>query len=208
MQRPIRRACRGVGDHAPVPEVSGVWDPLSRWTESSRWRWREEEHNNILEARAGLSSAALVVQQPSAWGSRVLLISDSQVTIGAFAKGRSSVGVLNMLCRRVAALSFACRVKFHWRYIRTHRNHADGPSRGHPLGVAPKEDAPITPVPAAEDWKKLPELNSSTGRLGADRRTTRCVQWPSPQDSEQAVVALVAERACGVSQQADSSRKG
>ena len=86
------------------------------------------------------------------------MISDSQVTIGAFAKGRSSVGVLNMLCRRVAALAFACRVKFHWRYIRTHRNHADGPSRGYPLGVAPKEDAPITPVPAAEDWKKLPEF--------------------------------------------------
>lgn len=49
----------GVGGRVPVPEVSGVWDPLSRWTESSRWRWREEDHNNILEARAGLSSAAL-----------------------------------------------------------------------------------------------------------------------------------------------------
>lgn len=147
-----------VGDRVPVPEVSSVWDPLSRWTESSRWKWRETEHNNILEARAGLSSAALVVQQPSAWGSRVLLISDSQVTIGAFAKGRSSVKVLNMLCRRVAAIAFACRVKFHWRYIRTHRNHADGPSRGYPLGVAPKEETPVVPVAAAADWRKLPEL--------------------------------------------------
>jgi hypothetical protein len=147
-----------VGDRVPVPEVSSVWDPLSRWTESSRWKWRETEHNNILEARAGLSSAALVVQQPSAWGSRVLLISDSQVTIGAFAKGRSSVKVLNMLCRRVAAIAFACRVKFHWRYIRTHRNHADGPSRGYPLGVAPKEETPVVPVAAAADWRKLPEF--------------------------------------------------
>ena len=86
-------------------------------------------------------------------------------TIGTFAKGRSSVGVLNTLYRRVAALSFACRVKFYWRYIRTHRNHADVPSRGHPLGVAPKEDAPITPVPAAEDWKKLPEFFHRTTRV-------------------------------------------
>ena len=119
----------------------------------SRWRWREAEHNNILEARAGLSSASLVAKQPSSWWRRVLMISDSQVTIGAFAKGRSSVKVLNMLARRLAALAFGCRIKFYWLYMRTHRNHADGPSRGFPLGVAPKEGAPVRPEPV----KKKPE---------------------------------------------------
>ena len=33
----------------------------------------------------------------------------------------------------------------------------------------------------------------------ADRRIMWCVQWPGPQDSEQDMVALVAERACDVS---------
>ena len=147
-----------LGERVAVPEVSQAWDPIERWREVSRWRWREAEHNNILEARAGLASASLVAKQPSSWGRRVLMISDSQVTIGAFSKGRSSVKVLNMLARRLAALAFGCRIKFYWRYMRTHRNHADGPSRGFPLGVAPKDGAPVKAEPLKEKpvWSQLP----------------------------------------------------
>ena len=127
-----------MGDRVPSPEVSGVWDPLERWTETARWVWKKEEHNNILEARAGVVSARIASSRVENWNTRMVIISDSQVTIGVFGKGRSSTTVLNMLARRVAALQMGTGMRFYWRYMRTHRNHADGPSRGFPLGVAPK----------------------------------------------------------------------
>jgi hypothetical protein len=126
--------------------------------EVSRWKWREDEHNNILEGRAGVASAATAARDPRCWGCRSLCISDSQVVIGVFAKGRSSRGVLNFLARKIAALSSAFQIKFYWRYMRTHRNHADGPSRGHPIGVAPSSDAPETAEMEATTWNRLPDM--------------------------------------------------
>ena len=127
-----------VGQRVLSPEVARNWDPLDRWQEDARWVWKVEEHNNILEARAGLVSAKLATMQKANWGKRHLMISDSQVTIGVFRKGRSSTMTLNMIARKLAAITISTGCKFYWRYIRTHRNHADGPSRGAPLGVAPK----------------------------------------------------------------------
>ena len=127
-----------LGERVPSPEVGNHWDPLARWQEEARWAWKLEEHNNVLEARAGLVSAKLATMSQQHWGKRHLLISDSQVTIGVFGKGRSSSRQLNLLARRLAALVISTGSKFYWRYIRTHRNHADGPSRGEPLGVAEK----------------------------------------------------------------------
>ena len=143
-----------LGERVPCPEVSGAWDPLESWKETARWKWAKEEHNNILEARAGLISAKIATMKPSNWGKRNLFISDSQVTIGVYAKGRSSRKVLNHLARKKGALSMATRSKFYWRYMRTHRNHADGPSRGFPIGVAPKTVDPE----GEEDWRKLPDV--------------------------------------------------
>ena len=74
-----------------------------------------------------------------AWGKRHLMISDSQVVIGSFAKGRSSREVLNYVTRKLAAIVISTGTRFYWRYIRTHRNHSDRPSRGFPIGVAPKD---------------------------------------------------------------------
>ena len=133
-----------MGDRVPSPEVSAVWDDIERWTETARWVWKKEEHNNILEARAGVVSARIASSDTRNWNQRMVIISDSQVTIGVFGKGRSSTTVLNMLARRVGALAMGTGMKFYWRYMRTHRNHSDGPSRGYPIGVAPKDegDAP------------------------------------------------------------------
>ena len=128
-----------LGERVPSPEVAEHWDKLQRWKEEARWVWKKEEHNNVLEARAGLISAKMSTMRKEQWGKKHLLISDSQVTIGVFGKGRSSKSVLNLLARRLAALAISTSSKFFWRYIRTHRNHADGPSRGEPLGVAKKD---------------------------------------------------------------------
>ena len=128
-----------LGERVPAPEVARNWDPLDRWKEEARWVWKVEEHNNILEARAGLVSAKMATMKKENWKKKHLLISDSQVTIGVFGKGRSSTRVLNQVARKLAALAISTGSKFYWRYIRTHRNHADGPSRGAPIGVAPKD---------------------------------------------------------------------
>ena len=127
-----------MGSKVPVPEVSAGWDPIDRWTETSRWKWHKEEHNNVLEGRAGTTSAKILSQDPKCWNRRGLLISDSQVVISIFSKGRNSKRVLNRLARRIAAICLGCNMKLYWRYMRTWRNHADGPSRGYPIGVAPK----------------------------------------------------------------------
>ena len=137
--KPIGPTVPDLGDRVPSPEVSGTWDPIERWTESARWVWGKEEHNNILEARAGVVSAKLASMVVENWNKRMIIISDSQVTIGVFGKGRSSTLVLNLLARRMAALTMATGMKFYWRYMRTHRNHADGPSRGYPIGHAPPD---------------------------------------------------------------------
>jgi len=139
-----------LGEKVPCPEVAGCWDELERWTETARWTWDLEEHNNVLEARAAAISAKLASADSADWERRHLIISDSQVVIGVLSKGRSSKVQLNRLARKIAAISIATGCKFYWRYVRTHRNHADGPSRGFPLGVAPKEEE--------KKWWELPDF--------------------------------------------------
>lgn len=141
-----------VGARVQVPEVARCWDDLSRWRETFRWKWTVPEHNNVLELRAALAGAEALGREPRAWEKRCLIISDSQATIGALAKGRSSRPVFNKLCRRQAALVLGLGMKFYWRYVRTHRNHADGPSRGFPIGVAPSS----SPEPVKEDPEEMP----------------------------------------------------
>ena len=142
----------GLGERVPAPEVGRNWDSLSRWKEEARWVWKLEEHNNVLEARAGVISARKATMTKDHWNKRHLLISDSQVAIGVFGKGRSSSRSLNILARRLASIALATGSKFYWRYIRTHRNHADGPSRGVDLGVAPKTSSTEEMVSGLTDF--------------------------------------------------------
>ena len=71
----------------------------------------------------------------TAIGKRILIIGDSQVVVGALSKGRSSRTSLNHVVRRSAGIRIAMGLRVSIRYIRTHRNHADAPSRGLPFGV-------------------------------------------------------------------------
>ena len=130
-----------MGERVPSPEISNVWDDLGRWEETARWTWNTGEHNNILEGRAALVAVKIATREPKDWRKRHLVMSDSQVVIGVFGKGRSSKHEMNCLARRLCAMVVATGVKVYFRYVRTHRNHADGPSRGYPLGVAPKQEA-------------------------------------------------------------------
>jgi len=132
------------GEKVRAPEMGPEWDPVERWREVGRWRWKHEEHNNILEGRAGIATLNHLAMDEEVVGKRVLIFTDNQVVLGVMAKGRSSVRLLNFLARKAAALTIGLGMKVYWRYVRTHRNHADGPSRGCPLGVAPGSEKPVS----------------------------------------------------------------
>lgn len=51
-----------LGIRVPCPEISSVWDELSRWQETKRWKWTREEHNNVLEGRAGLATLTIATK--------------------------------------------------------------------------------------------------------------------------------------------------
>ena len=74
----------------------------------------------------------------SSWDKRVLMIGDSLVAIGALAKGRSPSWPILRLCRMAAAVQLITGIRPYWRWIPSKRNHADGPSRGFPIGQAPE----------------------------------------------------------------------
>ena len=108
-------------------------------------------HSCDRERAASVEAMAHEARDLSAWNQRHLAISDSQVAIGALSKGRSSGPRLKVLCRRAAAITLATGVRFYWRYVRTWRNVADGPSRGYGLGVAPKA------APIEARWDDMPQ---------------------------------------------------
>ena len=121
---------------APAPPLR------DRWTEQERWRllfkgtWKVPEHNNVLEARGILSVLRHLSRNRSAWHSRVLVLTDSMVSLGSLAKGRSSADALLRVCRASAAVQLAVGIRLYLRYVPSERNQADGPSRGLPVGVA------------------------------------------------------------------------
>ena len=130
----------GLGEKVPCPEIRGCWDTQSRWWELRRWQWQKHEHVNILETRVALASLLDFADQPYSFGKRVLMLSDSQVAIGVLSKGRSSSRPLNRLARRAAARRLAFQIVPIWRYVPTHRNHADAPSRNLPWGTMAQTD--------------------------------------------------------------------
>ena len=60
---------------------------------------------------------------------RFLLLIDSSSLLGAFAKGRSSSGRLNLFCRALAAIQACLESRGLFAWVRTDLNPADGPSR-------------------------------------------------------------------------------
>ena len=145
-----------LGERFMVPEVGPSWDPVERWKLLAQWTWETEEHNNVLEMRTAVAAAERISRDQRSWDKRSLVISDSQATIGALSKGRSSKRVFNRLCRKACAITLGMGLKLYWRYVRTHRNNADGPSRQKPLGYA--GEAPVLPEEGRGAWNQLPQV--------------------------------------------------
>ena len=143
------------GEFMPVPPVETHWDKASRWKTSFIQKWKTPDHINVLEARTILNAMRHKARRNGAMGRRHLVISDSQVSIGSFMKGRSSRPGMNFIMRRYAALAVAMRFKPVVRWIPTKRNLADGPSRGWPIGPAPESIQKRVRMP--ESSQEMPE---------------------------------------------------
>jgi len=125
--------------HKPVEFTADVSPPpRSQWRTALVRKWKWKEHNNLGEARSAIWATERAARAGGR-NHRCVVYSDSQVVIGAWAKGRSSSLLLNRLCRVQAALCLLYGMRVYMRYVSSGENLADGPSRGlrYP-GVAPE----------------------------------------------------------------------
>jgi hypothetical protein len=113
-----------------APELPEGWGLEGDWRTILMGRWTHREHNNILEARVALMTVRRAARDSKSWGTRILILTDSEATRGAYGKGRSCSRPLLSLCRRLSALALGLRMKVRFRYISTSRNCSDNPSRG------------------------------------------------------------------------------
>lgn len=94
-------------------------------------RWSRPEHINALELRAVSTAVRHVLTSPLSFDRRrLLLLCDSQVAVGALAKGRSSSHPLLCRLRPLSALLLASGLQLYLRWVASAMNPADGPSRG------------------------------------------------------------------------------
>ncbi|CAK0869503.1 unnamed protein product [Prorocentrum cordatum] len=77
-----------------VPALADGWTDRRRrhLVSAERWRW-QDEHIDLKEARAALTGLRRRCRSVKLLSSKLLTLSDSRVTVGAFEKGRSSAGL-------------------------------------------------------------------------------------------------------------------
>ncbi|CAK0884926.1 unnamed protein product, partial [Prorocentrum cordatum] len=83
-----------------------------------------DERINLKEARVALMGLRRRRRSARLLGSKLLTLSDSQVTVRAFEKGRSSAG-LQALCRRAAACRLGGQIARRLRHVETDRKPSD-----------------------------------------------------------------------------------
>lgn len=130
----VEVAARQSGSVNPKSAESLAVDQLvvnRSWSVIVSSRWRAPEHINALEVRAVSTAVRHVLSSPLSFDRRRLLVlCDSQVAVGALAKGRSSSHPLLCRLRPVSALLLASGLQLYLRWIASAMNPADGPSRG------------------------------------------------------------------------------
>ena len=77
---------RAVGDSGQA-QLAGS---TAGWKTIVASPWQHQEHINVLEVRALLTAVRWLISRPSALGTRVLALTDSQVAAYSVSKGRSS----------------------------------------------------------------------------------------------------------------------
>eukprot|EP00969_Alexandrium_andersonii_P197201 8712423-Alexandrium_andersonii.AAC.1 len=95
----------------PAPPPGSAWRVAERWHMLFHGTWEHEEHNNVLEARAAGMVVRRLLRARGNLGSKVLVFTDSMVTLGVLCRGRSSVPVFLHICRQVLAACMAGRLR-------------------------------------------------------------------------------------------------
>ena len=121
----------GIDRRREVHVEAAIDAPLitTPWTTIVSAPWRAPEHINSLELRSANTALRWVLSSPIAIRRRLLLLSDSQVAVGALSKGRSSSFIILCRLRSMSALLLASGIRLFTRWIPSHINPADGPSR-------------------------------------------------------------------------------
>ena len=101
-----------------------------RWRTVTGWVWTgSEEHINVLELRAVLTTLRWRVEQLAQMNIRSLHLVDSLVVLHALTRGRSSSRKMRRTLMRINSLLLACNLAPVWSYVDTKQNPADRPSR-------------------------------------------------------------------------------
>eukprot|EP00438_Fugacium_kawagutii_P018578 Skav220209 [mRNA] locus=scaffold2858:239229:240881:+ [translate_table: standard] len=121
---PTDRLARFHRLRASVP--SKLWS----WRIVSGWKWTKgQEHINVLELRAILTTLKWRVEHRLHSGVRLLHLTDSLVCLHCLSRGRSSSRKLRRTLSRINALILVSNLQPVWGYIHTDQNPADKPSR-------------------------------------------------------------------------------
>ena len=101
----------------------------TKWSTIVASPWQRLEHINTLEVRAVSTAVRWSLSFPNTIGRRVVILSDSMVTVCSVMKGRSSSPLLLPRLRQLASMVLASGLRLHLRWIPTEVNPADRPSR-------------------------------------------------------------------------------
>ena len=126
--REIRRPSQYGTPHCfPWESVEADWW-LWKTIISGQWK-HEAEHINVLELRAFLTGLSWRLRSKANLRTRAICLLDSQVVLGALAKGRSASRRMGHLVARADSLMLAASFMCMLGYVASPKNPADAPSR-------------------------------------------------------------------------------
>jgi len=99
------------------------------WSTIVSSQWKYVEHINILEVRAISTAVRWVLSFPQSIQQRIVILTDSLVSLFSISKGRSSSHHLLPRLRTLASLLLGSGNRLYLRYVPTEDNPADMPSR-------------------------------------------------------------------------------
>ena len=122
-----------------APPIDAKWMDPKDWRLLFKSSWARQEHQNVLEGRTIVNLGRHLARSSKCWGQRYLVLTDSLVCLGTFAKGRSSSFPLLRLGRRLAMLRMVLGIRMSFKWVPTALNVADGPSRVARIGDHPED---------------------------------------------------------------------